>query len=51
VFRYTVTALSQHGVTGRPSEATEELGARLVGDAAAALAALVERARTEEPPV
>jgi creatinine amidohydrolase len=51
VFRYTVTALSRHGVTGRPSEATEELGARLVGDAAAALAALVERARTEEPPV
>jgi creatinine amidohydrolase len=51
VFRYTVTALSRAGVTGRPSEATEELGAHLVGDAASALAALVERARAEEPPV
>jgi len=51
VFRYTVTALSRNGVTGRPGEATEQLGAGLVGDAARALAALVERARTEEPPV
>ena len=50
VFRYTVSALSRAGVTGRPSEATAELGERLVGSAADALAALVERGRREEPP-
>jgi creatinine amidohydrolase len=51
VFRYTVPALSRTGVTGRPSEATPGLGARLVAEASTALAALVTRARTEEPPV
>ena len=51
VFRYTVSALSRTGVTGRPSEATPELGARLVEEAGAALAGLVERGRVEEPPV
>ncbi len=30
VFRYTVPALSTNGVTGRPSEATPELGSRLL---------------------
>src|SRR5689334_22306611 len=30
VFRYTVPALSTNGVTGRPSEATPELGRKLV---------------------
>lgn len=51
VFRYTATSLSTNGVTGRPSEADEELGARLVGRAVDALARLVERGRTEEPPL
>jgi creatinine amidohydrolase len=51
VFRYTVPALARRGVTGQPSRATPELGARLVTDAAAALAALVARAETEAPPL
>lgn len=51
VFRYTASALSRNGVTGRPSEATAELGAVLMTEAATALAALVERGRTEEPPL
>jgi creatinine amidohydrolase len=51
VFRYTAPALSTNGVTGRPSEATAELGHKLVDLTAAALAQLVERGRTEEPPL
>lgn len=51
VFRYTASALSRNGVTGRPSEATPELGAELMAEATGALAALVERGRTEEPPL
>jgi hypothetical protein len=51
VFRYTAPALSTNGVTGRPSEATAELGAVLFERTVTALAELVERARTEEPPL
>lgn len=51
VFRYTAASLSRNGVTGRPSEATAELGHKLVGLTVAALSDLVERGRTEEPPL
>jgi creatinine amidohydrolase len=51
VFRYTAPALSRNGVTGRPSEATVELGMRLWDRAVAAIAGRVERGRTEEPPL
>jgi creatinine amidohydrolase len=51
VFRYTVPALSTNGVTGRPSEATPELGKKLVDLTVDALVDLVERGRTEEPPL
>lgn len=51
VFRYTAPALSTNGVTGRPSEATPELGQKLVELTVAALSELVERGRVEEPPL
>ncbi len=51
VFRYTAPALSTNGVTGRPSEATVELGRRLVERSVAALADMVVRGRVEEPPL
>lgn len=51
VFRYTAPALSTNGVTGRPSEATPELGRRLLDLIADALAVLVEEGRYEEPPL
>jgi creatinine amidohydrolase len=51
VFRYTAPALSTNGVTGRPSEATLELGELLLTRTADALAARVERGRVEEPPL
>jgi Xaa-Pro aminopeptidase len=51
VFRYTAPALSRNGVTGRPSEATVELGARLWDRSVRAIADRVERGRTEEPPL
>jgi creatinine amidohydrolase len=51
VFRYTAPALSANGVTGRPSEATAELGAALRDRAVRAIADRVERGRTEEPPL
>lgn len=51
VFRYTAPSLSTNGVTGRPSEAGAELGAQLFERTVAALSALVERARVEEPPL
>ena len=51
VFRYTAPALSKNGVTGRPSEATEELGQKLVDLTVDALSDLVERGRREEPPL
>ncbi|MDQ1356155.1 MAG: creatinine amidohydrolase [Acidimicrobiaceae bacterium] len=51
VFRYTAPALSTNGVTGRPSEATPELGSRLLDRTATALAELVRKARIEKPPL
>lgn len=51
VFRYTAPALSTNGVTGRPSEATLELGERLLELAVAAIADRVERGRLEKPPL
>jgi creatinine amidohydrolase len=51
VFRYTAPSLSTNGVTGRPSEATAELGEELLGRAARAVADRVERGRIEEPPL
>lgn len=51
VFRYTAPSLSANGVTGRPSEATPELGERLLDLAGRAVAELVECGRTEEPPL
>jgi creatinine amidohydrolase len=51
VFRYTAPALSRNGVTGRPSEATPELGRSLLEDVLAGLCAAVARGREEEPPL
>jgi creatinine amidohydrolase len=51
VFRYTAPALSTNGVTGRPSQASPELGSRLLALTVDALAALIRRARTEKPPL
>ncbi len=51
VFRYTAPALSRNGVTGRPSQATAQLGAELRSRVAAAIADRVERGRAEEPPL
>ncbi len=51
VFRYTAPVLSRNGVTGRPSEATVELGHALLDEAVVAMSAAVERGRTEEPPL
>jgi creatinine amidohydrolase len=51
VFRYTVPALSTNGVTGRPSEASVELGEHLVERTVAAIAGCIERGRVEKPPL
>lgn len=51
VFRYTATSLSTNGVTGRPSEATPELGRRLLERTVGAISSLVERGRAEQPPL
>src|SRR4051794_36222153 len=51
VFRYTAPALSTNGVTGRPSQATPELGHHLLDLVATEVAARVERGRFEEPPL
>jgi creatinine amidohydrolase len=50
-FRYTAPALSRNGVTGRPSEATADLGAGLQRRVVAAIAGRIERGRVEEPPL
>ena len=50
VFRYTAPSLSTNGVTGRPSQASPELGARLLRLVAEAVAERVVRGRSEEPP-
>ena len=51
MFRYTATSLSTNGVTGRPSEASIELGRHLLDRTVTAIADLVERGRREEPPL
>ena len=51
VFRYTAPALSLNGVTGRPSEASAELGRELLSSVVAAIAERVERGRTEQVPL
>ncbi|MDX6420298.1 MAG: creatinine amidohydrolase [Trebonia sp.] len=50
-FRYTAPALSRNGVTGRPSEASADLGAELQRRVVSALAGRIERGRVEEPPL
>jgi creatinine amidohydrolase len=51
VFRYTAPVLSRNGVTGRPSEATPELGRRLLDEVVRTMCGCVERGWTEEPPL
>ena len=51
VFRYTAPALSRNGVTGRPSEATVELGSALLAEVVEVLSDAVRRGRIEEPPL
>ncbi len=51
VFRYTAPALSTNGVTGRPSEATEELGRLLLAEAVAGLTHVVKIAELELAPI
>lgn len=51
VFRYTAESLSRNGVTGRPSEATTQLGEDIVERVVNALVASVELGRVEEPPL
>lgn len=51
VFRYTAPSLSTNGVTGRPSQASPELGKTLLARTARAVADRVERGRVEEPPL
>jgi creatinine amidohydrolase len=51
VFGYTADSLSTNGVTGRPSQASADLGRRLHHQVVAGLCDLVERGRREEPPL
>ena len=51
VFRYTAPELSRNGVTGRPSEATVELGSRLLAEVVQVLCDAVARGRVEEAPL
>jgi len=51
VFRYTASVLSTNGVTGRPSEATADLGAKIFALSVDALVDRVHRGRVEEPPL
>jgi creatinine amidohydrolase len=51
VFRYTAPVLSTNGVTGRPSEATSELGEKLFDETVTALTQLISRAGKESPPL
>jgi creatinine amidohydrolase len=50
VFRYTASSLSRNGVTGRPSEATAEMGETIIGWAVDTLVDRIGRGRIEEPP-
>ncbi len=49
-FSYPVDRTSEHGATGRPTLAREEVGARLFAWQVEDLSALVKAALTEEPP-
>jgi creatinine amidohydrolase len=51
VFRYTADRLSRNGVTGRPSEATAELGQHLFEGVVEVIAAKVRAGRFEQPPL
>jgi creatinine amidohydrolase len=51
VFPHMVAHTSSNGVTGKPSLATAESGASLLAEIREALVALIQRARTEEPPL
>jgi creatinine amidohydrolase len=51
VFRYTASQLSVNGVTGRPGEATRELGTLLLSAIVEQLAAMVARGSAESPPL
>ncbi len=51
VFAYPVAQTSLNGVTGFPSRATAAEGAALFAQIGEALAELVERAKTDEPPL
>jgi creatinine amidohydrolase len=51
VFRYGAAAVTRNGVTGRPSQASAELGESLWADVTAAARDIVARARVEEPPL
>jgi creatinine amidohydrolase len=50
-FRYTAKALSRNGVTGRPSEATAELGRTLFEAVVDVIAAKARAGLTEQPPL
>jgi creatinine amidohydrolase len=51
VFPHMVAHTSTNGVTGRPSLASAEAGATLLREIGDALIALIQRARTEQPPL
>jgi len=51
VFSYPVSQTSLNGVTGNPSKGSAERGAELFSQMAEALAGLLKRAATEQPPL
>jgi creatinine amidohydrolase len=51
VFSYVVPRTSTNGVTGRPSEGSADEGRRLLAEMGDAFADVVERGRTEQPPL
>lgn len=51
VLSYTVAETSREGLTGKPSSASAEQGARLFEAVVAALVERIQTARTEEPPL
>jgi creatinine amidohydrolase len=51
VFPHLVAHTSRNGVTGTPSLATAARGAALMASMGQALAALIERARLDAPPL
>lgn len=51
VFPHMVAHTSTNGVTGRPSEASAAQGYSLLSEIGDALATLIRRARTEQPPL